>query len=92
MEINDLTDEQRAKLEECETPEQMLALAKSEGFVLSDAQLERISGGEWSGDEAPAPQPEMKCPYCGSTSIAEHRYYYECQNCYKMWNSLDEFK
>ena len=89
MNVNDLTKEQRAKLDECETPESLLAFAKSEGLELSDEQLNRISGG-WDGDEKPAPQVEWKCPYCGGTSIAEHRYYYECCNCYKMWNSWDE--
>lgn len=90
MNINELTKEQRAKLEECETPESLLAFAKSEGLELSDEQLNQIAGGWGDDDEKPAPQPEWKCPYCGSTSIAEHRYYYECCRCYKMWNSWDE--
>lgn len=72
-------------------PEELLSFAKSEEFELSDEDLDQISGGSWGDDDPkPAPQVELKCPYCGSTSVAEHRYYYECVRCYKMWNSLDE--
>lgn len=86
MDINELTIEQRARLEECETPENLLALAKSEGLELSEEQLDQISGG-WGNDEEPAPQAELRCPYCGSDSVIEHRFYYECDSCYKLWNS-----
>ncbi len=45
MRYEDLTDEQKAKLEECKTPEDILELAKSEGCALSDEELEAINGG-----------------------------------------------
>ena len=35
MNINDLTPEQMAKLQECTTPEEILALAKEEGHELT---------------------------------------------------------
>jgi hypothetical protein len=41
----DLTPEQEARARECKTPEELLALAKEEGFSLTDEQLESISGG-----------------------------------------------
>lgn len=47
MEFNDLTEEQKAKIRECKTPEEMLALAREEGYELSDDQLEAVSGGTW---------------------------------------------
>ena len=51
MNFNDLTEEQKAKARACRTPEDMLALAKEEGYELSDAELEEVSGG-W-GDPCP---------------------------------------
>ena len=45
MEFKDLTEDQKAKIRECKTPEEMLALAKEEGYELSDEELESISGG-----------------------------------------------
>ena len=35
----------KAKLKGCETPEEILALAREEGYELSDAELEGVSGG-----------------------------------------------
>lgn len=37
--------ELREKLETCKTPEDVLALAKAEGYEVSDDELEAISGG-----------------------------------------------
>lgn len=50
MNFKDLTKEQRDKARACNTPEEMLALAKEEGYELSDEQLEGISGG-WGTTE-----------------------------------------
>ena len=51
MNINDmnLSPELREKAMNCKTPEEMLALAKKEGYKLSDEEMEGISGG-WSCD------------------------------------------
>ena len=45
MNFEDLTDEQKAKARECKTPEDVLALAKEEGYELSEEELEEVSGG-----------------------------------------------
>lgn len=45
MEFNDLTPEQKAKARACKTPEEMVRLAREEGFELSDEQLETVGGG-----------------------------------------------
>ncbi|ACV21388.1 Uncharacterised protein [Slackia heliotrinireducens] len=48
LEDFDLTAEQMEKAKACETPEELLALAKQEGIELSEEQLEGISGGaDW---------------------------------------------
>ena len=39
MNFEDLTDEQKAKARECKTPEDVLALAKEEGYELSEEEL-----------------------------------------------------
>ena len=45
MDFDGLTEEQKAKALACKTPEEMLKLAKEEGYELSDEQLEAVSGG-----------------------------------------------
>jgi len=43
-----LSEGVKAKLQGCETPEEVLALAQEEGYELTDEQLEGVSGG-WGG-------------------------------------------
>lgn len=50
MTFNDLTPEQQEKARACKTAEDILALAKSEGYELSDEELESVSGGINWGD------------------------------------------
>ena len=45
MNFEDLTPEQKEKARACKTPEEILALAKAEGYELSDEELEGVSGG-----------------------------------------------
>ena len=48
MEIRDLTPEQMEKLRACNTTEDILALAREEGYQLSDEQLQEGCGGsDW---------------------------------------------
>lgn len=46
MDFNvELTEEQKAKIRDCKTPEDILAVAKAEGYELSENELDEISGG-----------------------------------------------
>ena len=45
MNFEDLTPEQQEKAKACKTPEDILALAKEEGYELSEDELAGISGG-----------------------------------------------
>ncbi|MBO7674913.1 MAG: Nif11-like leader peptide family natural product precursor [Atopobiaceae bacterium] len=45
MTYEDLTDEQKELLDKCETPEDILKLAKQEGYSLSVEELDAINGG-----------------------------------------------
>ena len=48
MKFEDLTPEQMEKAKACKTPEDILALAKEEGYELSDEEMAAIAGGsEW---------------------------------------------
>ena len=46
MNFEELTPAQREKAIACKTPEDILALAREEGYQLSDDELEAISGGK----------------------------------------------
>ena len=63
MNFVDLKDpELQERLKAAKTPEDILAIAKEEGFELTDAQLEAVSGGEsWYCEEA-GPCPNLVHP------------------------------
>ncbi|MBQ9004349.1 MAG: Nif11 family protein [Eggerthellaceae bacterium] len=53
------------KAKACKSPEEVLALAKREGYKLSDEEMEAVAGGGWSIEDA---VPE--CPRCGSREVS----------------------
>ena len=57
--------ELREELKECQTPEEILALAKRKGYKLNDEGLEEVSGGGWSAEDV---LPE--CPSCHSHEVS----------------------
>ena len=75
MDYKDLTDEQRDRVAACGSPEELLALAKAEGYELSDEDLEHVSGG-W-GNDVP------RCPECGNKCLPSNANpsRYVCQSC-----------
>ena len=50
--LGKLTDEQKKKVEAARSPEELLAIAKEEGYELSDEQLGGLAGGGdfWCSD------------------------------------------
>lgn len=45
MNYEDLTPEQQERAKACKSPEELIALAQSEGVTLTDEELDGISGG-----------------------------------------------
>ena len=60
--LKGLSEEQVAKLGECNSKEEILKLAKEEGIELTDEQLEVVSGGGCFDKQGPT------CPACGSSN------------------------
>ena len=54
MDYKDLTEDQKAKVRACKTPEELHALARKEGVELSLEELDGVAGG-WgcSNDSCP---------------------------------------
>ena len=86
--LKGLTEEQIAKIKECKTTEEMMALAKKEGFTLNEEQLAAVSGGGCGSTR--------KCPYCGSKNYDRETKYvgaggagtvdiYTCRDCGKQF-------
>jgi len=84
--LKGLTEEQIAKIKECKTTEEMMALAKKEGVTLNEEQLAAVSGGGCGSTR--------KCPYCGSKNYDRETkyvgaggggtvYIYTCRDCGK---------
>ena len=50
MNFEDISPELKEKAKACKTPEDILALAKEEGYTLSEEELDGIAGGgpEWN--------------------------------------------
>lgn len=88
-----LTEEQIKKANQCKSVDELLALAKHEGYELSEDQLAAVSGGFCSSDPEPI---NRNCPACGA-SVEGHFLYnkslegdifeFECKECGKKWKS-----
>ncbi len=49
MDFKSLSPELREKAKACTSPEELMELAKREGYKLTEAELESVSGGDWTG-------------------------------------------
>lgn len=65
--LRGLSEEQIAKVRSCKNEEELLFLAKKEGFELTEEQLEAVNGGGCFST--------TKCPKCGSTKFREKEFY-----------------
>ena len=63
-----LSNEQIAKIKNCKSQEEILALAKEEGIELNNEQLEAVSGGN-SCLVKKIDENAIRCPKCGSTKV-----------------------
>ena len=83
--LKGLTDEQIKKVEACKNSEEILALAKAEGYELSEEQLEAVSGGAcYDGITF------LACPECGEIcqNVGErYSQHYICKKCGYEWSS-----
>lgn len=70
-----LTPEQQEKLQKAQSPEDILALAREEGYELDDGELENIAGGAgWGGNPS--------CPECGGSSVWDGQLsVFICRSC-----------
>ena len=76
MKLENLTPEQREKALACKSPEEVLALAKQEGYELSDEELDQVSGG-W-GEEVHF----VGCNVCGwNILLSEDEWYVGTMKC-----------
>ena len=66
MSYEDTTGALRRQLDECKTPEEMLAVAKEAGYELSDEELADMASGGWN----PVKEVLPKCPNCGSMGVS----------------------
>ena len=93
MDPNAISSEVMEKLKACKTAEELVALAKSEGYELSDAELEQMSGGSWHCTTHEFDNPI--CANCGSTDVmitqiyrgGSISYQYECRICGNKWKA-----
>ena len=50
MEFDEISQELKDRARACKSPEEVLALAKTEGITLSDEELEQVAGGRYRWD------------------------------------------
>ena len=75
MDINKLTDEQKAKIEG-KSPEEILAIAKEEGYELTEEDLKKVSGG-WGYI--------VECTHCGFSHFVMEHGERTCDRCGKVF-------
>lgn len=81
--LKGLTEEQIARINKCNSTEEILAIAKEEGIELTDEQLEAVSGGGCFDNL------QHPCPECGQKwNILKSGDHYVCGEC-RCWYLAD---
>lgn len=81
MDIKNLTPEQRKRLAECKTNEELLEYAREEDIDIPGELLEHVAGGRISkliGMLNP-------CPMCNSTNVIAYFDPCTCRDCGHTW-------
>ncbi len=91
MKLEDWSPEQVEKAKACKTPEDILALAREEGYELSDEELDGLSGG-WDPVQKAVDRLAPACPQCSSRQVSVFPMpltgvtHCVCHNCGYQWN------
>ena len=89
--LKGLSEEQIAKVKACKNPDELLALAKAEGIVLTDEQLEAVSGGgacSVVSDVGDYINP-YDCPKCGANNPKKDGNQRICKKCGYVWTNSE---
>ena len=83
--LKGLSEEQIAKFKACKGTEEILALAKKEGYELNEEQLEAVNGG------GSCPSTQTTCPNCGSSDAIGFGInpVVKCRKCGTEWEPLN---
>ncbi len=73
--LEGLTEEQIVKAKNCQSPEELLKLAKEEGIELTSEQLSAVSGGGCTIISLP------HCPECNSVWVIQEAGKWKCLSC-----------
>lgn len=84
--LKNLTEEQIAKVKECKSQDEFLALAKEEGVELTDEQLTAINGGCNTSSKEFYEIDNMQCPVCLNWHCMEKvsEAWFRCKWCKKI--------
>jgi hypothetical protein len=91
--LKGLTEEQIAKVKACKSSEEVLALAKKEGILLTEEQLAAVSGGgacSVVSDIGDYINPN-DCPKCGANGPKKDGDKRTCKKCGHVWYVDDSY-
>ncbi len=77
--LKGLTEEQIAKVQACRNSEELLSLAKKEGYELTEEQLAAVSGGGFCSNDPPS--CSKTCKNCGTKVEGKFLYRKSYEGC-----------
>jgi len=90
--LKGLTEEQKAKIKNCKSGQEILEIAKQEGVELNEEQLEAVSGGG-CGEVNNSSATAIVCPSCGSYDVETitvegdgAHFDCVCKKCHHTWS------